>query len=44
MGDIWDAWWQQTYHVKSIVLGNVRMLGTNNNNNNNLFIYIAPIP
>ena len=21
MGDYWDAWWQQTYQVKSIVLG-----------------------
>ena len=26
MGDFWDAWWQQTYQVKSIVLGHVRML------------------
>ena len=26
MGDFWDAWWQQTYQVKSIVFGNVRML------------------
>ena len=25
MGDFWDAWWQQTYRVKSIVFGNVRM-------------------
>ena len=28
MGDFWDAWWQQTNQVKSIVLGNVRMLRT----------------
>ena len=28
MGDFWDAWWQQTYQVKSGVLGNVRMLRT----------------
>ena len=39
MGDFWDAWWQQTYQVKSyrvmynsmvksIVLGHVRMLRT----------------
>ena len=28
MGDFWDAWWQQTYQVKSIVLGNVHMLRT----------------
>ena len=28
MRDFWDAWWQQTYQVKSIVLGNVRMLKT----------------
>ena len=24
MGDFWDAWWQQTYQAKSIVLGHVR--------------------
>ena len=28
MGDFWDAWWQQTYQVKSIVLGHVRTLRT----------------
>ena len=28
MGDLKDAWWQQTYQVKSIVLGKVRMLRT----------------
>ena len=28
MGDFQDAWWQQTYQVKFIVLGNVRMLRT----------------
>jgi hypothetical protein len=28
MGDFWDVWWQQTYQVKSIVLGNVLMLRT----------------
>ena len=28
MGDFQDAWWQQTYQVKSIVLDNVRMLRT----------------
>ena len=28
MGDFWDAWWQQTYQVKSIVLGYVRTLRT----------------
>ena len=28
MGDFQDAWWQQTSQVKSIVLGNVRMLRT----------------
>ena len=28
MGDFRDAWCQQTYQVKSIVLGNVRMLRT----------------
>ena len=28
MGNFWDAWWQQTYQVKSTVLGNVRMLRT----------------
>ena len=26
MGDFRDAWWQQTYQVKSIVIGNVRTL------------------
>ena len=26
IGDFWDAWWQQTYQVNSIVPGNVRML------------------
>ena len=26
MWDFRDAWWQQTYQVKSIVLNNVRML------------------
>ena len=24
MEDFWDAWWQQTYQVKSIILGHVR--------------------
>ena len=28
MGDFRDALWQQTYQVKPIVLGNVRMLRT----------------
>ena len=28
MGYFWDVWWQQTYQVKSIALGNVRMLRT----------------
>ena len=28
MGDFWNAWWQQTYQVESIVLGNERMLRT----------------
>ena len=28
MGGFWNAWWQQTYQVKSIVLGSVRMLRT----------------
>ena len=28
MGDFQDAWWQQTYQVKSIVLDNVRTLRT----------------
>ena len=28
MGDFWDAWWQQTYQVKSIVVGHVRTLRT----------------
>ena len=26
IGDFWDAWWQQTFRVNSIVLGSVRML------------------
>ena len=26
IGDFWDAWWQQTYQVNSIVLGNLRKL------------------
>ena len=34
MGDFWDAWWQQTYQVKSIVLGHVRTLRTTYNNGN----------
>ena len=28
MGDYWDAWWQQTYQVKPIVLGHVCTLRT----------------
>ena len=28
MGDFWDAWWQQTCQVKSVVFGHVRMLRT----------------
>ena len=28
MGGFWDALWQQTYQVKSLVLGNVSMLRT----------------
>ena len=28
MGDFQDAWWQQTYQEKSIVLSNVRKLRT----------------
>ena len=28
MGYFWDAWWQQTYQVKSIVLDHVRTLRT----------------
>ena len=28
IGDFWDAWWQQTYQVKFIVLGHARLLRT----------------
>ena len=28
MGGVWDAWWQQTYQVKCIILGHVRTLRT----------------
>ena len=28
VGDFWNSWWQQTYQVKSIVLGKMHLLRT----------------
>ena len=39
--DFWNAWWQQTYQAKSIVLGSVRMLRTNQTHKEQLIYWTS---